>query len=628
MTFEKLQYNELKQIVQSYCVSGLGKRLIDKQEPSTNIKVVNNRLQETTEARAIIDAEGHIPFVGITNIESIIDSLDKDIILQPSDLVSLSDFLRGCRKIKQFMQSKEFFAPTLASYAQSMSEMKTIEEEINFTIKGSRIDSSASRELKKIRFKKEATEEKINERLNKFLNNGTNKKYIQEFFISKKDDRYTIPIKASYKGQVPGAIIEVSSKGSTVFIEPQTVSKLSAELASLKVEEEMEEYRILATLSGMIVEELQKIKVNMELISQYDMVFAKAKYSKHITGIQPKVNDHGYIKIVNGKHPLLPKDAVPLQFEIGKDYRSLIITGPNAGGKTIVLKTIGLLTLATMLGIHIAAKEGTEIAIFEHIFVDIGDNQSIENALSTFSSHMKNLSEIMNASNHRTLLLFDEIGSGTEPNEGAALAIAILEEFYHMGCLTIATTHYGEIKRYSELHSDFMNAAMQFDQETLSPLYQLVIGKSGDSNALWISRKMNMKESVLKRAEAYMENKDYQLKQVNPDKVRQPKHKVEAITAKYDYKKGDRVKLLDHNDFAIIYKEMDQFYNVVVYYKGEMVEVNVKRITLNLPAQELYPEGYDLETLFTDFATRKLEHDINRGSKKALRKIQKEMRKK
>lgn len=629
MTFEKLQYNELKQIVQSYCVSGLGKRLIDKQEPSTNIKVVNNRLQETTEARAIIDAEGHIPFVGITNIESIIDSLDKDIILQPSDLVSLSDFLRGCRKIKQFMESKEFFAPTLASYAQSMSEMKTIEEEINFTIKGSRIDSSASRELKKIRFKKEATEEKINERLNKFLNNGTNKKYIQEFFISKKDDnRYTIPIKASYKGQVPGAIIEVSSKGSTVFIEPQTVSKLSAELASLKVEEEMEEYRILATLSGMIVEELQKIKVNMELISQYDMVFAKAKYSKHITGIQPKVNDHGYIKIVNGKHPLLPKDAVPLQFEIGKDYRSLIITGPNAGGKTIVLKTIGLLTLATMLGIHIAAKEGTEIAIFEHIFVDIGDNQSIENALSTFSSHMKNLSEIMNASNHRTLLLFDEIGSGTEPNEGAALAIAILEEFYHMGCLTIATTHYGEIKRYSELHSDFMNAAMQFDQETLSPLYQLVIGKSGDSNALWISRKMNMKESVLKRAEAYMENKDYQLKQVNPDKVRQPKHKGEAITAKYDYKKGDRVKLLDHNDFAIIYKEMDQFYNVVVYYKGEMVEVNVKRITLNLPAQELYPEGYDLETLFTDFATRKLEHDINRGSKKALRKIQKEMRKK
>lgn len=628
MTFEKLQYHELKQIVQSYCVSGLGKRLIDKQEPSTNIQVVNNRLQETTEARAIIDAEGHIPFVGITNIESIIDSLEKGIILQPSDLVSLSDFLRGCRKIKQFMQSKEFFAPTLASYAQSMSEMKTIEEEINFTIKGSRIDSSASRELKRIRFKKEATEEKISERLNKFLNNSTNKKYIQEFFISKKDDRYTIPIKASYKGQVPGAVIEVSSTGATVFIEPQTISKLSAELASLKADEEMEEYQILATLSGIIVAELQKLKVNMELISQYDMVFAKAKYSKQIAGIQPIVNDHGYIKIVNGKHPLLPKDAVPLQFEIGKEYRSLIITGPNAGGKTIVLKTIGLLTLATMLGLHIAAEQGTEIAILEHIFVDIGDNQSIENALSTFSSHMKNLSEIMSASNHRTLLLFDEIGSGTEPNEGAALAIAILEEFYHMGCLTIATTHYGEIKRYSELHSDFMNAAMQFDQETLSPLYQLVIGESGDSNALWISRKMNIKESVLKRAEAYMENKDYQLKQVNPDKIRQPKLRSEAITAKYDYKKGDRVKLLDHNDFAIIYNEMDQFYNVVVYYKGEMIEVNVKRITLNLPAHELYPEGYDLETLFTDFATRKMEHDINRGSKKALRKIQKEMRKK
>ncbi|MBO1627052.1 endonuclease MutS2 [Bacillus arachidis] len=627
MTFEKLQYNELKEIVKSYCVSGLGKQLLDKLEPSASIKVVKNRLNETTEARAILDAEGHVPFFGISNIDSTIQKLEKGMILDPTELVSVSDFLRGCRKVKMFMLDKEFFAPILASYANSMSEFKSVEEEINFSIKGNSIDSAASKELKRIRNNIDFVEGKIKERLNKFLNSSTNKKYIQEFFISKKDDRYTIPVKASYKNQVAGTIVEISSKGSTVFIEPNTVTKLNVELASLKAEEAMEEYQILATLSGMILEDIYNIKINMELISQYDMVFAKAKCSKHIGGIEPKLNDYGYVKLVGCRHPLLAGEAIPLNFEIGKNYRSLIITGPNAGGKTIVLKTIGLLTLATMSGFHIAGDKETEIAVFENIFVDIGDNQSIENALSTFSSHMKNLSEIMRASNNNTLLLFDEIGSGTEPNEGAALAISILEEFYHMGCITVATTHYGEIKRFSEMHSDFMNAAMQFNSETLEPMYKLMIGKSGESNALWISRKMNIRENVLQRAKGYIENKEYHLEKLNEGKVRKPKIVKQKIEETNEYTKGDRVKLLDYDEFGIVYQEKDNFSNIVVFYNGQFIEVNVKRISLEVKAKELYPEGYDLDTLFVDYKERKMEHDIERGSKKALRKIQKEIRK-
>ncbi|MED4651061.1 mannonate oxidoreductase [Bacillus pseudomycoides] len=627
MTFEKLQYNELKEIVKSYCVSGLGKQLLDKLEPSASIKVVKNRLNETTEARAILDAEGHVPFFGISNIDSTIQKLEKGMILDPTELVSVSDFLRGCRKVKKFMLDKEFFAPVLASYANSMSEFKSVEEEINFSIKGNSIDSAASKELKRIRNNIDSVEGKIKERLSKFLNSSANKKYIQEFFISKKDDRYTIPVKASYKNQVAGTIVEVSSKGSTVFIEPNTVTKLNVELASLKAEEAMEEYQILATLSGMILEDIYNIKINMELISQYDMVFAKAKFSKHIGGIEPKLNDYGYVKLVHCKHPLLAGEVVPLHFEIGPNYRSLIITGPNAGGKTIVLKTIGLLTLATMSGLHIAGDKETEIAVFENIFVDIGDNQSIENALSTFSSHMKNLSEIMRVSNNNTLLLFDEIGSGTEPNEGAALAISILEEFYHMGCTTVATTHYGEIKRFSEMHSDFMNAAMQFNSETLEPMYKLMIGKSGESNALWISRKMNVRENVLQRAKGYMENKEYHLERVNESRLRRPKIVKEKAEEKNEYKKGDRVKLLDYDDFGIVYKEKDNFFNIVVFYNAQFIEVNVKRISLEVQAKELYPEGYDLDTLFVDYKERKMQHDIERGSKKALRKIQKEIRK-
>ncbi|MGE6398322.1 endonuclease MutS2 [Bacillus cereus] len=627
MTFEKLQYNELMEIVKSYCVSGLGKELLNKLEPSTSIKVVRNRLNETTEARAIVDAEGHVPFFGISNIASTIQKLEKGMILDPAELVSVSDFLRGCRKIKKFMLDKEFFAPVLASYANSMTEFKSIEEEINFSIKGNSIDAAASKELKRIRNNIDSVDGKIKERLTKFLNSSANKKYIQEFFISKKDDRYTIPIKSTYKNQVAGSIVEASAKGSTVFIEPHTVTKLNAELASWKAEEAMEEYQILATLSGMILENIYHIKINMELISQYDMVFAKAKFSKSIDGIEPKLNDHGHIHLVNCKHPLLTGQVVPLNFEIGQEYRSLIITGPNAGGKTIVLKTIGLLTLATMSGLHIAGDKETEIAIFENVFVDIGDNQSIENALSTFSSHMKNLSEIMRMSNNNTLLLFDEIGSGTEPNEGAALAISILEEFYLTGCITIASTHYGEIKRFSEMHGDFMNAAMQFNSETLEPLYKLVIGKSGESNALWIANKMNVKEHVLQRAKEYMGNKEYAIEKVNESKIRKPKFVQEKRENDYEYKIGDRVNLLDHDDFGIIYKEKDNFYNVVVYYNGEFVEVNIKRITLEVAAKELYPEGYDLNTLFVDYKERKIQHDIERGSKKALRKIEKEIRK-
>ncbi|WP_339237578.1 endonuclease MutS2 [Oceanobacillus sp. FSL W7-1281] len=626
ITFEKLQYNELKQIIRSYCISGLGKQLMDNLKPSSNINVVKSRLNETTEAVAVLNTNSRVPFLGVSNIENIMQNLEKGIILQPDDLVNVSDFLRGCRKIKKYMLDKAFFAPVLASYANSMAVFQSIEEEIDFSIKGNRIDSAASKELKRIRNHIQAVEAKMEERLNRFLKSSAYKKYIQEAFISKKDDRYTIPIKSAYKHHVDGVIVDTSSKGSTVFIEPAAVSKLNNELAVLKAEEQMEEYQILATLSGMILENISELKINMELIGQYDMVFAKAKFSKQMDGIEPKLNDHGYMKLIDCKHPLLTGKAVPLNFEIGEDFRSLIITGPNAGGKTVVLKTIGLLTLSVMSGFHITANKETEISLFETIFVDIGDNQSMENALSTFSSHMQNIAEIMQQANHRSLVLFDEIGSGTEPNEGAALAISILEEFYKMGSITVATTHYGEIKRFSEMHPDFMNAAMQFNSETLEPLYKLIMGKSGESNALWISRKMNMKEQVLQKAKDYMNNKEYHFELVNHNKIRKPKTVKQKSAVFTEYEKGDRVKLLEYDDFGIIYEGADSQYNVVVFYKNELITVNVKRISLEIKGKDLYPAGYDMETLFEDYHSLKMQHDFERGSKKALRKVEKEIR--
>ena len=619
---EKLNYNELKEIVKGYCVSGLGKVLIDKLEPSSNLKVVNRRLDETSEGRRLIDASYHIPLVGIFNVLPYIDKIEKGASLDPEDLAIMSDFLRGCRKVKSFIKDKEGYAPTLSSYGESITDLTFIEEEINRCIRGSIVDSNASRELKKIRRGIDECENKIKEKLERFLKNSENKQYIQEFFISKRNGRYTIPIKASYKNYVQGTIIESSSKGTTVFMEPSTVSKYTSELAILKAEESVEEYKILGMLTELINEKIREVKINIEVIAEYDMIWAKAKYSNDIEGIKPRLNEYGYIKIVDGKYPLI-KNPVPLNFEIGDDYRTLIITGPNAGGKTVVLKTVGILTLAVQSGFHIPAKEGTEISVFNKIFVDIGDNQSIENALSTFSSHVKNLAKIIKESSKSTLLLFDEIGSGTEPNEGAALAIAILEELYHKGCITIASTHYGEIKNFSQEHPQFENAAMEFKKDTLEPLYKLHIGKSGDSNALYISKKMGIPDSIIERIRKYIETKNYNYDVINSSKIIKKKEEIEEVDLKHNYCIGDKVILLDNNESAIVYKELDELNNLTVFYKKEFIKVNYRRVKLELTASELYPEGYDLNQIFISYKERKLDHDIIRGSKKALKKVRK-----
>ncbi|WP_018589960.1 endonuclease MutS2 [Terrisporobacter glycolicus] len=627
-TFEKLQLNEIKELVKVYCVSSLGRSLIDKLEPSGNYYVVKKKLEENKEARKVLESSNHVPLEGLFNIYPVIDKVEKGMILDVSELISCEDFLRGCRKIKLFMLDKEFYSPTLSSYALNITECESIEEEIKFSIKNNKISSEASKELKKIRRSIDICEGRIKEKLNKFLTSSTNKKYIQEFIISKRDDRFVVPIKSSFKNEVDGAVLDTSSKGSTVFIEPASISKYSLELITLKSEESIEEYKILSYLTELIYNKIREIKLNMEIVSHYDMVFAKAKFSQNNKCITPKINNHGYTKIIKGRHPLLKGNVVPLDFEIGDKYRSLIITGPNAGGKTITLKTVGILTLMTQCGFDIPTMENTEISVFEKVFVDIGDNQSIENALSTFSAHIKNIAEVMREANKNTLILFDEIGSGTDPNEGASLAIALLEEFYQMGCIMVASTHYEEIKHFANKHPHFENAGMMFNKETLEPLYKLVIGKSEDSNALFISKKMGIKDKVLQKAKIYMDNKNYDFTLVKENKIlNKVVEKENLVLIEFpNFEMGDKVELLDFNDFGIVYKPIDKFNNVEVLYKDEFIKMNARRLKLQLKAKDLYPEDYDLNSLFISFEKRKLDRDIERGSKKALKKIKKEIK--
>ncbi len=627
-TFEKLQLNEVKELVKIYCVSSLGKSLIDKLEPSGNYLAVKKRLDENKEARKVLENSNHIPLEGLFNIYPVIEKVEKGMVLEAVELVSFEDFLRGCMKIKSFMIDKEFYSPTLSSYALNITECQSIEEEIKFCIKNNKVSSEASKELKKIRRNIEICEGRIKEKLNKFLTSSTNKKYIQEFIISKRDDRFVVPIKSSFKNEVDGVVLDTSSKGSTVFIEPASISKYSIELISLKSEEIIEEYKILSYLTELIYDKISEIRLNMEVVSKYDMVFAKAKFSYNKKCTTPKINTNGYTKVIKGKHPLLKGEVVPLDFEIGDKYRSLIITGPNAGGKTVAIKTLGILTLMTQCGFDIPASEKTEISIFDKIFVDIGDNQSIENALSTFSSHIKNIADIMREASKSTLVLFDEIGSGTDPNEGASLAIALLEEFYQMGCIIVASTHYEEIKHFANKHPHFENAGMMFNKETLEPMYKLTIGTSEDSNALFISKRMGIKDKVLQKAKLYMNDKNYDFSILKDNKISHQVKENENISDLdiNDFGTGDKVKLLDFDESAIVYKSLDKFNNIEVLYNDEIIKVNIKRIKLELKAQDLYPKDYDLNSLFVSYEDRKLDKDIQRGSKKALKKIQKEIK--
>lgn len=449
---------------------------------------------------------------------------------------------------------------------------------------------------------------------------------IQDKLIITKNDHYTIPIKSSYKNIVNGNVVEESSKGTTVYIEPSAVTKLNEQIVLLKIQEQAEEYQILAELSGSLNENAQPIDHAIEMVTQMDIIFARAKYSRFINGVTPRVNKEERIHIKKGKHPLLKGESVPLDFELGYSSRGLVITGANAGGKTVVLKTVGLLTVMAMSGLQIPAETGTEIAVMDNIFVDIGDQQNIENALSTFSGHMKNISDMLNKVGRHTLVLLDELGSGTEPNEGASLAIAIIETLYLKGALVVTTTHYGEIKQYAIDHEDILPAAMAFDKETLTPKYILRVGEVGESQALWIARKMNMPDILIDKAATFINNKSYSTERKTFKAQKQKQLLSSRLEKESRFHKGDRVLLKDQDETGLIYSD-DGGQTVHVFVNDEFSEVLRKRVEIKVAASQLYPDDYDRDTLFTDFQTRKFNRDLERGSKKAHKQLDKEMRK-
>lgn len=623
-TLEKLEFNRIIKEIQARAIGEYTKEQIADLRPHSDLATVEKRQAETREARLIIESSQHVPFMGLSRIATLMKQVNQGMLLTPPELMEAADFLRSSRMITKFFEKNQYQTPLLYKYSRGLPDLQEIEDGIYEKIQNQKLSDDASKNLRRVRRQIQETEKEIQDKLMKFLRHPHNKSMIQEMMIVKKDDHYTIPIKATYKNKIPGNIIEQSSKGQTAFMEPNAVAKLNERYTMLKAEEISEEYQILAELTGLLAENEQVIDLAIETITVFDMVFARAKYSRELNGVTPAVNKEELIQIKKGRHPFLPADAVPLNFTLGEEYRGLVITGANAGGKTVVLKTVGLLTLMTMIGLQIPVVEGTNIAVLDDLFIDIGDQQNMTNALSTFSGHMQNIAEMLNQVKRHTLVLLDEIGSGTEPNEGAALAIAIMESMYEKGGLIVATTHYGEIKRFAEEHEDFVPAAMAFDRDTLTPKYILTVGEVGDSQALWIAKKMQMNEALIRQAQSYIDNKAYTTSKKAFASVKKAKQ-TEAPAEVTLFEKGDRVLLTETQQKALIYEDNGEE-NVEVFVDKEMKTVLRRRVRLLNSAQELYPQDYDLDSLFTDYKTRKWNRDIDRGSKKAQKQLDKEMR--
>ena len=549
-----LEYNKIIDLLATKASSSLGLKYIEELTPSSEYEEVKDMLEETSEAQAILVKRGHVNLGGIQDVSDSVKRAEIGAVLDPGSLLKISGSLRAARNLKRSLDSGEeedFNYPRIQALSNALYVYRDIEDEIdNAIISEVEISDNASPTLRSIRRGILQKNKSIRSKLNSIISSTTYQKYLQDAIISVRGDRFVVPVKAEYRSQVAGIIHDQSSSGATLFIEPMSIVEMNNELRKLKLDEQEEIEKILAELTRMVGEVAGDILSNQIILGKLDFAFAKGKLSIAMKAIEPVLNDDKHINIKNGRHPLLDSDkVVPNNIYLGEDFDTLVITGPNTGGKTVTIKTIGLFALMTQSGLHIPADYGSSMCVYDNVFADIGDEQSIEQSLSTFSSHMTKIVGILNEVTSDSLVIFDELGAGTDPVEGAALAIAILEDVNMAGAKCIATTHYSELKNYALTKPRVENAAVEFDVNTLSPTYKLLIGVPGKSNAFEISRKLGLKNYIIDRAKEFINTDNIELEDVlqNVEKNRikaeqeraeaeQLKKEIEEIKAEYDRK--------------------------------------------------------------------------------------------
>ena len=517
---DKLEYSEIIKLISNYCKTYIGKETVLKLSPCFDSDEVSHLLEETTEAMDISIKKSNIPVCEIPNIDIWIKQLESTNVLSAKALIDIATILKVSRELKEFFFKDPSFNTNsfsiLFDYFNSLYVNKNIESTIfEKILDENTIADNASPKLSSIRKNKKKAEQAIRDKLDSIIHSSSYSKYLMEPIVTIRNDRFVIPLKQEYRNMIKGFIHDISSSGSTVYIEPLAIFEINNEINNLKIEENIEIEKILQNLSILLYKYTNELKNNVILIGKLDVLSAKVLYSKSIDGIKPTLNTQKYINLIAARHPLIDKNnVVPINISLGKNFNSLIITGPNTGGKTVSLKTTGLLLLMAYTGLYIPCNENSSICVFKNIFADIGDEQSISESLSTFSSHMTNIINITNNANENSLILLDELGSGTDPIEGANLAISILNYFYNMGCLVISTTHYQELKNYALITDGFENASSEFDIENLRPTYKLLIGIPGKSNAFAISQKLGLKQEILDNAYSLLKDDNIHIEDI------------------------------------------------------------------------------------------------------------------
>ena len=559
---ETLEYKKIIAQLKREMGSAASAKLADELTPLTSEKIIKEELRSTTEAVDLIVRKGPLPTGGLYDIREALLLAKKGGSLTMRQLLEVQNVLGISSEVVAFMHDDAL--PELKYIGEMVDlivEFTALEKEISRCIlTEDEMADNASPKLKDIRRNIHQQNQAIKNKLSRIITSSSNKTYLQDAIVTMRDGRYVIPVKQEYRSFIPGMVHDQSKGGATLFIEPQGVVELNNKLRELEVEEQLEIARILAELSSRVAEHYREIRSNLELLTKLDFIMAKGKLSCKMHASEPKIDADGELRLISARHPLIEyKKAVPVDIRIGGDYRTLIITGPNTGGKTVSLKTAGLLVMMAQSGLHIPASHASTLPIFGEVFADIGDEQSIEQSLSTFSSHMKNIVSIIDKASYDSLVLVDELGAGTDPTEGAALAIAILERFYDSGALTMATTHYNELKKYALATSGVENAAMEFDVETLTPTYRLLIGVPGKSNAFEISKKLGLSESVIERASEHIKHGDMEFENVissiEDDKRKAAADRLDAESMRAEIE--ERLKKLEEKEKAISEKRAD-----------------------------------------------------------------------
>ncbi|NGQ94442.1 endonuclease MutS2 [Brevibacillus sp. SYP-B805] len=534
-----LEYDKVIALLVDKATSVLGKEKAEELLPFTHIEQVRLAQQETGEGATVLRLKGSVPLGGIRDIRGPVQRARLGSMLAPQELLDVASTVFAGRRLKTFLLDlcEDEPLPIIQGKAERIEGLRELETEIKRCIddNGDVLDS-ASPELRQIRQEIRQLEARIREKLDQMIRSSSYQKMLMDSIITIRGDRYVIPVKQEYRHVFGGIVHDQSASGATLFIEPEAIVAMNNKLREYRLKEEREVERILYQLTELVAAQVEPLRENIEALAELDFIFAKAQLASSMKAIGPKLNERGYIRLKKARHPLIPHDAVvPIDVELGGDYTAIVVTGPNTGGKTVSLKTVGLLSLMTMAGLHIPAEEESEMTVFSSIFADIGDEQSIEQSLSTFSSHMTNIIQILKTMDERSLVLFDELGAGTDPTEGAALAMAIIDHVIDSGARLIATTHYSELKAYAYDRPEAINASVEFDVQTLRPTYRLLIGVPGRSNAFAIARRLGLSEEIIARAKASISDEENQVESMiaslerNRKKAEQERQSAEAL---------------------------------------------------------------------------------------------------